>query len=82
MIENNSADDSIVFAPAFDAFLGIKPRARRGWLAKGLLPPPDGNVQGRPFWLLATFQRFKSEVIAGRFASEKRLPGMSAESAA
>jgi hypothetical protein len=68
--------DAIVFGATIDADLGISNRTRRDWIAKGILPKPDGNLLGRSFWRLATYQGFKREVTAGRFARANRLPHM------
>jgi hypothetical protein len=76
-----TSDHSIVFGAMIDAELKISTRTRRDWIAKGILPPPDGDLMGRAFWRLETYQRFKSDVMANRFSRE-RLPRLRAASAA
>jgi DNA-binding transcriptional MerR regulator len=32
------------------ALLGVRPTTPRQWRKRGLLPPPEGTVSGRPWW--------------------------------
>jgi hypothetical protein len=38
----------------------------------GRFPPPDGNLNGRNFWLRATYERWRSEVLSGRYSQQRR----------
>lgn len=51
--------------------LCIAPRTRRSYVAKGILPPPDTNIQGRDMWLVSTYQEFKRRLLAGHFAMNR-----------
>jgi len=52
----------------------IGDRGFRKWIASGRFPQPDGNLNGRNFWLRSTYERWKADVIAGRYAQHRR-PG-------
>ena len=47
-------------------------RTLRGWITAGKFPPPDGNINGRNFWHRQTYQKWKAEVLAGKYAQERR----------
>jgi hypothetical protein len=47
-------------------------RAHRKWVKNGRFPPPDGNLNGRNYWLRATYERWRAEVTAGRYAQKRR----------
>jgi hypothetical protein len=50
----------------------VTTRCLRKWIAAGRFPAPDGNLHGRNFWLLSTYQRWQHEVLAGKFKQERR----------
>lgn len=50
----------------------VTTRCLRKWIAAGRFPAPDGNLHGRNFWLLSTYQRWQQEVLAGKFKQERR----------
>jgi hypothetical protein len=50
----------------------IVDRTLRGWITAGKFPPPDGNINGRNFWHLPTYQKWKADVLAGKFAMKRR----------
>jgi hypothetical protein len=60
---------------------GITLRCFRKWRAAGRFPPADGNLNGRLFWLAATYQRWQADVAAGRYAQERRPGGTPARAA-
>ena len=60
---------------------GITDRCLRKWVTTGKFPAPDGNLNGRNFWQRATYERWKAEVLEGRYARHRR-PGMPASAAA
>ncbi len=59
---------------------GVGDRCLRQWIAKGRFPAPDGNLNGRNFWLRSTYERWKAEVLDGKFCQRRR-PGVSAQAA-
>jgi hypothetical protein len=52
----------------------IGERCLRQWLANGKFPPPDGNLLGRNFWLRSTYERWKADVLAGRYSRRRCVP--------
>ena len=60
---------------------GIGDRGFRKWIASGRFPAPDGNLNGRNFWLRSTYERWKADVMAGRYAQHRR-PGAPTTAAA
>jgi hypothetical protein len=60
---------------------GIGDRGFRKWIASGRFPPGDGNLNGRNFWFSSTYERWKAEVLAGRYAQQRR-PGAPTAAAA
>ena len=59
----------------------IGDRGFRNWIAVGKFPAPDGNLNGRNFWLRSTYERWKADVLAGRYSRRCR-PGTPASAAA
>jgi hypothetical protein len=59
------------------ADLSITDRCLRKWVSIGRFPQPDGNLNGRNFWLRSTYERWKMEVLAGRYRQQRR-PGAAA----
>jgi len=59
---------------------GIGDRGFRKWIAAGRFPLPDGNLNGRNFWLRSTYLRWKADVLSGRYSLYRR-PGSSARAA-
>jgi hypothetical protein len=55
---------------------GVTDRCLRKWVALGRFPAPDGNLNGRNFWLSATYAAWRADVLAGKF-SQRRRPGAS-----
>jgi hypothetical protein len=55
-------------------------RALRAWITKGKFPTPDGNLNGRNFWLRTTYEQWKADVLAGRYRQQRR-PGAPAAAA-
>lgn len=60
---------------------GVTDRCLRAWIARGKFPAPDGNLNGRNFWLLATYEKWKAAVLAGHYRQARR-PNPSAQPAA
>jgi hypothetical protein len=52
----------------------IGDRGFRKWLATKTFPPPDGNLNGRNFWFRSTYERWKSDVVAGQYSQQRRPP--------
>lgn len=52
----------------------IGDRGFRKWVASGRFPKPDGNLNGRNFWLRSTYESWKVDVLAGHYAQNRR-PG-------
>lgn len=50
----------------------IGDRGFRKWIAAGRFPAPDGNLNGRNFWLRSTYERWKKDVLAGRYSQHRR----------
>jgi hypothetical protein len=59
----------------------IGDRGFRKWIAESRFPTPDGNLNGRNFWLRSTYERWKADVLAGRYAQRRR-PGAPVSAAA
>jgi len=57
---------------------GIGDRGFRKWIASGRFPPADGNLNGRLFWLRSTYDRWRADVIAGKYAKQRR-PGFASQ---
>lgn len=51
---------------------GVTDRGFRKWIVKGTFPKPDGNVNGRNFWLRSTYERWRADVLVGRYAVRRR----------
>ena len=58
----------------------ISDRSLRNWVVAGKFPPPDGNLNGKNFWLRETYQQWKADVLAGRYSRPHR-PGSPARAA-
>jgi hypothetical protein len=58
----------------------ITDRCLRKWIASNRFPPPDGNLNGRNFWLESTYARWQADVLAGRYSQHRR-PGVQAAAA-
>ena len=67
------ADDKL-WSPEIRRAENIGDRGFRKWVAIGRFPAPDGNLNGRNFWLRSTYERWKADVLAGRYAKHRR-PG-------
>ena len=66
-------DEQLVFSPAICAeYGGVTDRALRKWISKGRFPQPDGNLNGRNFWLARTVRQHKADVLAGRYKLVRR----------
>jgi hypothetical protein len=72
--------DKRVYTGDITADNRITDRGLRKWVASGRFPPPDGNLNGRKFWLLSTYQAWQADVVAGRYSLQRR-PGSSAHAA-
>jgi len=73
--------DDRVWSPEIRRAEGIGDRGFRKWIASGRFPLPDGNLNGRNFWLRSTYVRWKADVLAGRYAQYRRPGGASARAA-
>jgi hypothetical protein len=51
----------------------IGDRGFRKWISEGRFPRPDGNLFGRNFWLRATYEQWRADVMAGRFRRRSNL---------
>lgn len=68
-----STDDSeLVWGTYLRRMIGVCDRALRQWIARGQFPAPDGNVNGRNFWLRSTVERWRADVTAGKYAQARR----------
>jgi hypothetical protein len=67
-------DDQRVYARRITDDNGVTGRALRKWITDGKFPQPDGNLNGRNFWLAETYSRWKADVLAGKY-SQRRRPG-------
>lgn len=76
MLNDPNADDGkmIFSGPIREDNGGITDRCLRKRIAAGKFPRPDGNLNGRNFWLLGTYRRWKADVFAGKFRQGRR-PG-------
>jgi hypothetical protein len=59
----------------------ITDRCLRKWVELGRFPAPDGNLNGRNFWLRSTYEQWKADVLAGRYRQQRR-PNPTAREAA
>jgi hypothetical protein len=66
-------DEPFVDRADIGSDLRVSSRALRNYRAKGILPVPDANLQGRDLWRLSTYRKFKEDLLAGKFALT-RLP--------
>lgn len=60
--------------------LSITGRCLRKWVSSGRFPQPDGNLNGRNFWLRSTYEQWKADVLAGRYRQQRR-PNPAAQAA-
>ncbi len=67
-------DEPMVDGSFINNDLGIGSRTRRNYRAKGILPPPDANLLGRDLWRLSKYRQFKADILAGKFAIDRRPP--------
>jgi hypothetical protein len=51
----------------------ISDRCLRKWIVAGRFPAPDGNLNGRNFWLASTYARWQADVLAGRYSQQRRV---------
>jgi hypothetical protein len=63
-----------IYSADITADNGVTGRCLRAWIARGRFPAPDGNLNGRNFWLTATYKRWQADVLNGRYANHRR-PG-------
>jgi hypothetical protein len=80
MTDNNPPSEK-VWSPEIRRNESIGDRGLRKWIAEGRFPRPDGNINGRNFWLRPTYERWKAEVLEGRYARYRR-PGLTTDVAA
>lgn len=67
-------NDRLIYTSDICTDVGVTDRGLRNWVTKGKFPAPDGNLNGRNFWRHSTYQRWRADVLAGRF-SQRRRPG-------
>jgi hypothetical protein len=60
----------------------ITDRCLRKWIVNGRFPPPDGNLNGRNFWLPETYRAWQADVLAGRYSQQRRPGAPSADDTA
>jgi len=66
-------DEPIVYAPEIRELNGkITDRALRKWIELGRFPKPDGNINGRNFWLASTVRQHRADMLAGKFSQLRR----------
>jgi hypothetical protein len=70
-----ACDDQRVYARRITDDNGLTGRALRKWVSEGKFPRPDGDLNGRNFWLAETYARWKADVLAGRYSQHRR-PGI------
>jgi hypothetical protein len=75
MPANIDSPDDKVWAPQICRQEGVTDRCHRNWIASGKFPPPNGNMNGRNFWLRSTYEQWKADVLAGKFCQRRR-PGV------
>lgn len=63
--------DSLIFVHRIMADTGVTDRAIRKWIAKGTFPEPDGNLNGRNFWLRDTYRQWQTDVLAGKYTQKR-----------
>lgn len=69
---NDLSPDSCVWSREILDERGVTDRCLRNWISTRKFPPPDGNFNGRNFWLRSTYERWKADVLAGRYARHRR----------
>lgn len=45
----------------------ITDRCLRKWISAGKFPRPDGNLNGRNYWLADTYRQWIADVAAGKY---------------
>lgn len=65
-------EGGFVFMAEITRDLKVTDRGVRKWISTERFPRPDGNLNGRNFWLTSTYQRWKSDVLAGRYRQHRR----------
>lgn len=67
-------DAGIEFARGVRAYAGgVSNRCLWTWIGNGKFPVPDGDLQGRRFWLRSTLRRWKQAALEGRYRG-RRVP--------
>ena len=66
-------DGPLVFTSEITRDNDVTDRAVRKWRMTGKFPPPDGNLNGRNFWLRSTYERWKTDVLAGKYRKASNL---------
>lgn len=56
-----------VYAADWRRKLKVTDRCIRDWISRGLLPPPDGRLGERNFWLESTVKGWERDCLAGKF---------------
>jgi hypothetical protein len=69
----------IVWSSDIRQAFNISTRTFRNWRSAQIVPDPDGNVLGRDFWLPATFEKFKEDIVASRHSKPRVLPPLKSE---
>jgi hypothetical protein len=67
-------EDGFVYMSEITRDLKVTDRGVRKWIAGDRFPPPDGNLNGRNFWKASTYQKWKSDVLAGKYGRQSTLP--------
>jgi hypothetical protein len=65
------ADDRLWSADILPAE-NICDRALRKWVRDGRFPAPDGNINGRNYWLRRTYERWRADVADGKHSQKRR----------
>jgi hypothetical protein len=58
---------AFVFMQQIKTECNVTDRGVRKWIQKGRFPKPDGNLNGRNFWLPETFAQWKADALAGKY---------------
>lgn len=65
-----NTDSEIVWGHIILKDVCITDRGLRKWIAGGIFPKPDGNLNGRNFWKRETYKRWQADVLAGKYAKK------------
>jgi hypothetical protein len=68
----STANNDLVWGADLRRAIGVCDRALRQWITRGQFPAPDGNVNGRNFWLRSTVEQWRADVTAGKYAQARR----------